>query len=59
MPGIAALWPAEPVSVSLNPIGNGTNATVISKMAKLKRTGASRFFAITCQGAALCANRPL
>jgi hypothetical protein len=35
MPGIAALWPAEPVSVSLNPIGNGTNAMVISKMAKM------------------------
>jgi hypothetical protein len=35
MPGIAALWPAEPISVSLNPIGYGTNATVISKMAKV------------------------
>jgi hypothetical protein len=35
VPGIAALPPAEPVSVRLDPVGNGTNAAKRSQMAKV------------------------
>jgi hypothetical protein len=35
MPGIAALPLAEPLSMSLDPVGNGTDAAKSSKMAKV------------------------
>ncbi len=35
VPGITALPPGESVSVRLDPVGNGTNAAMSSKMAKV------------------------
>jgi hypothetical protein len=37
MPGIAALPPAEPVRVRPDPVGNGTDAAMSSKVAKVAK----------------------
>ena len=37
VPGIAALPPAEPVRVRLDPVGNGMDAAKSSKLAKVAK----------------------